>query len=75
MIKAAIAAGIGAVLSLDRPAARRAGRLGGKPTVALGYLLFGAVLLGIGLLRRGATEMQPATADATLESEDAVAEG
>ena len=74
LIKAAIAAGLGAVLCwIGLLHAEQVG-WAANPQVALGYLLFGAVLLGIGLLRRGATE-QSETADAKLETEDAVAEG
>ena len=75
LIKAAIAAGTGAVLCwIGLLHAEQVG-WAANPQVALGYLLFGAVLLGIGLLRRGATEAQPQTADAKPETEDAVAEG
>ena len=69
LFRAAIAAGAGAVLSWIGLLHSEEVQWAANPQVALGYLLLGAVLLGIGAMRRG--EPVP---DAPVDDEPALAE-
>ena len=69
LFRAAIAAGVGAVLSWIGLLHAEQVEWAATPQVALGYLLLGAVLLGIGAMRRG----EPAP-EAPVDDEPALAE-
>ena len=72
LLLAAIAAGAGAVLSWIGLLHAEEVKWAAAPEVALGYLLLGVVLLGIGLLRRGEEPPLVSDPDLPVEAEEAM---